>query len=522
MTEQLTQVNLPATQLQVAMGIPLSNIPQIRKFYGRDVDDISDEIDFLKDRYVYPDRHVIASRITAENPDDGFKPTSGKIQRIKFQSSVSCWGYFSVGANGGIHEYADSQFGHIFAHGPNREEARKALSLALRNIDVVGDIRNPVEYLVELLDMEDFKDNTIDTSWLDGLIKERTVQLNYSSFDVVFYSAVYRAMAKVKEEEGELLETLGKSQIGLLDSVSSNNKFPIEITFEGKKYNFQVKREGPATMTFTIGGKSITTRLEGRPDGSIFVTVGTTNMKISGTEEALGLRLRMEGIATVMVPTIYDPSELRSEFNGKIVRYLQDNGGAVKAGEPYVELEAMKMIMSVKAASAGKIEHTRGAGSIVAAGELLGSLQLDDPSSVVKIVPFEGDFSISSSTEGDPTSMQAQVELALDGFAPLADEDTLVQQLFAATPAADAPALACMLMDRYLAVEEKFASLYNANLNSDQIFLALINENKEPGRCEAGCIREAEAVLCNMFAQLSATPSMPGPDPPRPTHEEGI
>ena len=70
-----------------------------------------------------------------------------RIERIKFQSSVACWGYFSIGAKGGIHEYADSQFGHIFAHGNNREEARKALMLSLKNVEVVGEIRNPVEHL---------------------------------------------------------------------------------------------------------------------------------------------------------------------------------------------------------------------------------------------------------------------------------------------------------------------------------------------------------------------------------------
>lgn len=66
-------------------------------------------------------------------------------------STPKVWGYFSVGANGGIHEYADSQFGHLFASGPTREEARKSLVLALKEIDVRGDIRTTVEYLIQLL-----------------------------------------------------------------------------------------------------------------------------------------------------------------------------------------------------------------------------------------------------------------------------------------------------------------------------------------------------------------------------------
>ena len=49
-----------------------------------------------------------------------------------------------------IHEFADSQLGHIFAKGATWEDARKALQLALQNVHVCRDIWTPVEYLVEL------------------------------------------------------------------------------------------------------------------------------------------------------------------------------------------------------------------------------------------------------------------------------------------------------------------------------------------------------------------------------------
>jgi acetyl-CoA carboxylase/biotin carboxylase 1 len=479
-TEELTRVNLPATQLQVCMGIPLERIPQIRRFYGKALDDNTSSIDFLKDNYVYPDRHVIAARITAENPDDGFKPTSGRIDRIKFQSSVACWGYFSVGANGSIHEYADSQFGHIFAHGGNREEARKALMLSLRNMDVVGDIRNPVEYLVELLATTSFIDNTIDTSWLDGLIKAKSVELKYDDADVVFYAAVFRAMRMLKGRQEELVTALGKGQLGPLDQLATMNSFPVEIAFKGTKYNFQVERGAADLLVFSIGGRSIRAKVREQPDGSIFVSVGKSVMTVFGTEEALGLRLRLEGVATILLPTLYDPSELRSEFNGKVVRYLQDDGAVVKEGEPYVELEAMKMIMPVKATAAGKITHTRGAGSIVSAGELLGSMELSDPSKVKKIVPFTGDFKMSTGSEDEESEdMMAQVQLALDGYVPRQEPAGLVQKLFVNAPPYLYTELATAVLERYLAVEEKYAEEVRKNISPDQTYLALIEQNKE-------------------------------------------
>jgi len=484
-TEELSQVNLPATQLQVLMGIPLEKIPQVRRFYGKASDDDTSSIDFLADDYVYPTKHVIAARITAENPDDGFKPTSGRIQRIKFQSSVSCWGYFSVGANGGIHEFADSQFGHIFAHGATREDARKALMLSLKNINVVGEIRNPVEYLVELAGTDAFRDNTIDTSWLDGLIKEKSVAVKYNSFDVVFYAAVFRAMETLKASEAEVLDALGKSQLVPLYSIGNNNTFPIDITFEGQKFELKVARTGPDMLSLTIGSQEIQAKVRTQPDGAIFVSVGNSVMKFSGTEEPLGLRLRLENVATIMVPTIYDPSELRSEFNGKIVRYLHDNGAQVKAGQPYVELEAMKMIMPVKASASGKITHTRGVGSIVSAGDLLGSLELEDASSITKIVPFQGEFTLTATMPAtadseSQESLQHEIDCVLNGYAPARAPSKLIQEYFANVEIGKYSDVSTPIFEKYLAVEEQFAQLSaNKTISADQIYLALISANKD-------------------------------------------
>jgi acetyl-CoA carboxylase/biotin carboxylase 1 len=92
--------------------------------------------------------------------------------------------------------------------------------------------------------------------------------------------------------------------------------------------------------------------------------------RIFGMDEPLGLRLVLDGV-TVLMPTIFDPSELRTDVTGKVVRYLQDNGAEVEAGAPFVEVEAMKMIMPIKATETGKITHNLSPGSVISAGDLL-------------------------------------------------------------------------------------------------------------------------------------------------------
>ena len=64
----------------------------------------------------------------------------------------------------------------------------------------------------------------------------------------------------------------------------------------------------------------------------------------------------LDGV-TILLPTVYDPSELRTDVTGKIVRYLQEDGAEIQAGAPYVEVEAMKMIMPLKATESGSVTH---------------------------------------------------------------------------------------------------------------------------------------------------------------------
>lgn len=85
-TEMVSDVNLPACQLQIGMGVPLYRLKDIRLLYGESPWG-SAIIDFdnppNKPR---PWGHVIAARITSENPEEGFKPSSGKASKLKLVS----------------------------------------------------------------------------------------------------------------------------------------------------------------------------------------------------------------------------------------------------------------------------------------------------------------------------------------------------------------------------------------------------------------------------------------------------
>lgn len=459
-TEGITNTNMPSNQLQVAMGIPLYNIPAIRKLYGKADVYGTDPIDFLEEDYLPIDTHVIAARITAENPDEGFKPTSGSIERIKFQSTPEVWGYFSVGSNGGIHEFADSQFGHLFAKGPTREAARKSLVLALKEIEVKGEIRTTVEYLVQLLETDDFKNNAIDTAWLDGLIKEKSVYVEKPEQDVVLGAAILKAREHVKTETAAVVESFEKGQVST-GSIPGITNFSLEIAYKDTKYNFNVELTAPDVYRFTINGKSIDVPVTVTTDGPLVASFGGETHRIDGQDEPLGLRLSLDGV-TILMPTIFDPSELRTDVTGKVVRYLQDNGADVESGEPYVEVEAMKMIMPIRASESGKITHALSPGTVISAGDMLASLELKDPSKVKKIVNFEGVFDVSS--EDIEMDSQTAVTNILAGFT--SDADAVAQNVIAGIDDVEtATSVIVGALNEYLRVE----TIFDGKLKDDVV-----------------------------------------------------
>lgn len=190
--------------------------------------------------------------------------------------------------------------------------------------------------------------------------------------------------------------------------------------------------------------------------------------KVYGQEEPLGLRMIVDG-KTIMLPNVFDPSELRSDVTGKVVRFLYQDGEEVPANTPYVECEAMKMIMQLRTTEAGKITNKLQPGSIIGAGDLLASMALKDPSKVKKILPFEGSV---GKTEADDLSVMDQCRLVLDGY-EVGDVEPLVSKLLLDMNVEQCSSSIEQLLTAYLAVEDEFKGK-----PLDASVLALISANK--------------------------------------------
>jgi acetyl-CoA carboxylase/biotin carboxylase 1 len=348
-TEMVTGVNLPAAQLQIAMGVPLYRIRDIRQLYGVEPHGVSEiDLDMVNpesrqtQRKPAPKGHVVAVRITAENPDAGFKPSSGIIQELNFRSNTNVWGYFSVGTAGGLHEFADSQFGHIFAYGSDRVESRKNMVVALKTLSIRGDFRTTVEYLIKLLETQAFEQNVFTTGWLDTLISNKLTAERPDKTLAVICGAVTKAQLASDACWTEYRNILDKGQVPARDTLKT--VFGIEFIYEGVRYSFTATRSSPTSWTLYLNGGR--TLVSARPlaDGGLLVLLDGKSHSVYWQEEVGSVRVMIDS-KTCLIEQENDPTQLRSPSPGKLIRYLVDDGDHIKAGESYAEIEVRNLVI---------------------------------------------------------------------------------------------------------------------------------------------------------------------------------
>uniref|UniRef100_A0AAR2J106 acetyl-CoA carboxylase n=1 Tax=Pygocentrus nattereri TaxID=42514 RepID=A0AAR2J106_PYGNA len=378
-TEMIADVNLPAAQLQIAMGIPLYRIKEIRVLYG-EAPWGDAPINFESPECApCPRGHVIAARITSENPDEGFKPSSGTVQELNFRSNKNVWGYFSVGATGGLHEFADSQFGHCFSWGENREEAISNMVVAMKELSIRGDFRTTVEYLIKLLETESFRNNDIDTGWLDHLIAEKVQAERPDTMLGVVCGALHVADANFRKSMSDFLHSLERGQV--LPAASLVNTVDVDLIYEGIKYSLQVTRQSPTTYVIIMNRSDIEIDVHRLSDGGLLLSYSGSSYTTYMKEEVDSYRITV-GNKTCVFERERDPTVLRSPSAGKLLQYIVDDGGHVTAGHPYAEIEVMKMVMTLTVQESGCVHFVKRPGAVLEPGCVVAHMDLDDPSSI--------------------------------------------------------------------------------------------------------------------------------------------
>eukprot|EP01055_Gregarina_sp_Pseudo9_P005146 Gregarina_sp_Pseudo_9__5145@NODE_543_length_2603_cov_5_671217_g513_i0_p1_GENE_NODE_543_length_2603_cov_5_671217_g513_i0NODE_543_length_2603_cov_5_671217_g513_i0_p1_ORF_typecomplete_len834_score176_79CPSase_L_D2/PF02786_17/2_4e59Biotin_carb_C/PF02785_19/1_5e23Biotin_carb_C/PF02785_19/6_9e03Biotin_carb_N/PF00289_22/1_1e22ATPgrasp_3/PF02655_14/3_2e16Biotin_lipoyl/PF00364_22/2_1e03Biotin_lipoyl/PF00364_22/2_5e12ATPgrasp/PF02222_22/2e11ATPgrasp_Ter/PF15632_6/2_4e10Dala_Dala_lig_C/PF07478_13/3e10ATPgr len=403
-TEMLTDVNLPAAQIQIAMGIHLSDIPDVARYLDREVSE-----------QPVGSRHCIAARVTAEDAEKGFQPTCGEIHELSFESSPHVWAYFSVGTTSRIHQYADSQFGHIFATGPNREAARTVLLLSLRSLIVRGEICTNVEALQKILESPDFINNETYTTWVEQKVRfaspfpPKSV-VGTGVLSAVLFAAVYKASRHFADQDAQFISRLSQGQVPQPIFVTFHCEFVYRDT---TKFSLDCYLRSPLEIRVEMNGSWVDCEFTPilptgeNQDSSNSRPRGDTgwyfmNGGLDGRHRRVCFRedRRQDNLRVTVSGNTYnftkekDPTQIRAPFSGKLVRWMVPTGQPISKGQPYAEIEIMKMYVQLSCDDAGILTHVLSEGAVFSAGDLLATMELPEGQVVLRPVLFEGKFPV--------------------------------------------------------------------------------------------------------------------------------
>lgn len=390
-TELLCGVNLPFIQVAIAEGtVAFDKIPGLGEFIAKK----------KSNRGGLLDKHVIACRIVAEDPSNNWLPSSGEVFEIRQPNfdlfPSGSFSYFSISPSGSrIHEFADSQFGHVFMVGKNRDEAVRHLHRYLKELSLVGSVSSNIQFMTA--NVMDPKNSDFaltgppNTNWIDTIISSRKSNLQHihkslsdqnDSAWALLAVCSHLAMSSFRSAEQELLRWVRKGHRAPHTPASYSERL---VCPGGEKVILEAIRVGVHSLRIFIshefhldvdwvtgGGSNSNSRaimtIRGVP-GSVLVRL----VAVSGTKFRVQIGKNIS--VWLQFEVEEDRSKLLAPMNGRLVRWLVPDNAVVSAGQRVCEIEAMKMVTVLAAKSGGTLKYTVQEGISFIEGDVLGALE---------------------------------------------------------------------------------------------------------------------------------------------------
>ena len=143
-TEMVTGIDIIKEQIKIASGEKLT----------------------IKQKDVKVNGHSMEARINAENPDKNFMPCPGTITGLHIPGGNGVRVDTAIYSGYTIPPTYDSMIAKVIVHGKTREESIAKLKSAVAEL-VVDGITTNADFILKILDNENFKKNNYDTSFIE-------------------------------------------------------------------------------------------------------------------------------------------------------------------------------------------------------------------------------------------------------------------------------------------------------------------------------------------------------------------
>ena len=336
-TEEVTGLDLVAWQFQVAAGekLPLAQ---------------------AKVRF---DGHAIEARVYAEDPENGFLPSTGPIVGLALPADIRVES--GVEAGGEVTPFYDPMIAKLIAHAPTREAALDRLTNALDRTLVAG-VRSNVAFLGALCRAPSFREGKVDTGFIDR--------------NLAALGAVPHVPDRAAAALG-VLTLLGREGAEAGTSAAEESAEPNSPW--AARDGFQLGGARSITVPILIDGEGADATVAYGRDGTSVVIDGAApaaDAKVFAADEDVFIlrhgrqtRLRLKDVSAAAAEAGGGDGAIKAPMHGKVLELFVGAGDAVASGQRLAVIEAMKMEHTLRAPFSGVVADVAvGAGVQVVEG----------------------------------------------------------------------------------------------------------------------------------------------------------
>ena len=346
-TEATTGLDLVEWQFRVAAGEPLP----------------------LRQDEIRRSGWAIEARLNAEDPENGFLPSPGKILALRLDASAGLRIDAGVETGDSVTPFYNSMIAKLIAHAPTRTEALAKLRHALARAVVIGPKTN-LAFLSALLSAPEVEAGAYDTGFIDA----HTAELGAEPRETDPRAVLAGAEALLAPAPDREADSATPDPWNVADS--------FELT-GSRRVGFEVRVDGHVERLVAISGEGRRSFAfaDGRAPGPVDVAepptvlaTGEATFVLSGGRQ---FRVaRVDPLAGGLAGAGESSGEIVAPMHGRVIALHVEEGAPVEEGARLAVVEAMKMEHALVAPHAGRVANlTARVGDTVEQGQRLMTIE---------------------------------------------------------------------------------------------------------------------------------------------------
>jgi acetyl/propionyl-CoA carboxylase alpha subunit/acetyl-CoA carboxylase carboxyltransferase component len=296
--------------------------------------------------------HAIEVRLNAEDPDNGFTPSPGKIERFRISMGPGLRLDTGVAEGDVVPSEFDSMIAKIIAYGHTRTEAIARLWRSLRESSVVvkGGTSNKA-FLMALLARPEVQKAEFDVGWLDRVTAAGELLKKRHADVALLQAAIESCLAEFQIEQAQFYASAVRGRPNLRAEVGRS----VTLRLAGQSYLLNVSRIGLQKYRIECDSTQTEVHLERLGPFESWLTAGDHRYSVVSAVQGFTYRIEVDGVSHTIERD--DGGIIHAPAPAVVVSIAVQPGDVVEAGDRLVVLEAMKMETQLVAPFAGRVRQ---------------------------------------------------------------------------------------------------------------------------------------------------------------------